>query len=95
MILTTDLVLAGQDPDNEARFFSETSAALPSGGRGQPAATPSTPRVAVVFVEVVAGTSCPSAAEPSPAEPLMAWNELQRLRDGVKDKGAYLLVSGL
>lgn len=88
-------MLAGEDPDNEARFFSQTSEALSSGGGGQQAAAASPPRVAVVFVEVVAGTSRPSTSEPSSVDRLIAWNELQRLRDCAKDKGAFLLVSGL
>lgn len=85
MIITTDLMLAGQDLENEARFFSEASSRAPSGGGAQ---TKPAPRIAVVFVEVV-GSPCASDA----SDPLTAWNELQRLRDGARDGAAYALVS--
>eukprot|EP00752_Nemacystus_decipiens_P011243 g9992.t1 len=86
VILTTDLMLAGQDLEYEARFFSETRTASKDASGGGQQAHPA-PRITMVFVEVV-GSPCTSDA----SDPLTAWNELQRLRDGTRDEaGAYTL----
>lgn len=88
-------MLTGQDLDNEARFFSETTTETSSNnaashrGAGQQAIP--APRITMVFVEVVGSGSSTSDG----AEPLTAWNELQRLRDRTRGEGAaaYALVS--
>lgn len=87
VVLTTDLMLAGEDSANEARFFSQTSEAL---GTQQ---GPPVPRISLVFVEVVGSSSC-SIGGAGASDPLTGWNELQRLREGAKDRGrAFALVS--
>lgn len=83
VIVTTDLLLTGQDPENEARFFNETPTNASSGGQQ----TTPAPRITVVFVEV-AGPPSTSVA----SDPLTAWNELQRLRDAIGDGAAFALV---
>lgn len=87
MVITTDLMLAGQDLENETRFFSETSAYSSGGGHQSNRA----PRITMVFVEVV-GSSCCTSSDDDASDPLTAWNELQRLRDGTGDGAAYALV---
>ncbi|CAM9646845.1 unnamed protein product, partial [Ectocarpus sp. 12 AP-2014] len=79
-VLTTDLMLAGEDSANEARFFSQTAEAL---GTQQ---APPVPRISLVFVEVVGSSSC-SVGGAGASDPLTGWNGLQRLREGAKDRG--------
>ncbi|CAM9921821.1 unnamed protein product [Ectocarpus fasciculatus] len=80
VVLTTDLMLAGEDSANEARFFSQTSEAL---GTQQ---APPVPRISLVFVEVVGSSSC-GVGGGGVSGSLTGWNELQRLREGAKDRG--------
>ncbi|CAM9389350.1 unnamed protein product, partial [Ectocarpus sp. 13 AM-2016] len=80
VVLTTDLMLAGEDSANEARFFSQTVEAL---GTQQ---TPRVPRISLVFVEVVGSYSC-SVGGAGASDPLTGWNGLQRLREVAKDRG--------
>lgn len=99
MVLTTDLMLAGEDLETEARFFSETSEAL--GTTAESArSTPRTPRISLVFVEVVGrspsqtnSAAAAGAGDALKSDSLTAWSELQRLQDVYSEGGAFLLVS--
>ncbi|CAM9557777.1 unnamed protein product, partial [Scytosiphon promiscuus] len=96
VILTTDLMLAGEDLENEARFFSETSEAV-GATTGPKRSAPTASRISLVFVEVVGRSPCrmssaaAAAASAFASDSLTAWSELQRLRDAYSEGGAFLL----